>query len=129
MILREEISDPFEEEEEDAIVVDMTDHADIEGKALRVELRRTRDPITAIKRAPIALRIADEHSLTGLLSPEELPQEGKNFILPYHRCNKLSVFGVLNSEEPITNLIENDNCFYFETSVGQWRLKVLDVGN
>ena len=124
----EEISNPFEEEDE-TIIVDMTEHANIEDKAVRVELRRTRDPATSTKRAPALLRIIDPSSLVGLLNPHDLPEEGKHFNLPYHSCNSLSIFGVLLSQEPIQNLTREEDCFFFETSEGQWRLKILDAGN
>ena len=125
----EEIANPFEEEEDETIIVDMTDHAKIEDKAVRVELRRTRDPATSEKRAPISLRILDPSNLVGLLNPYDLPEEGKHFNLPYHSCNNLSIFGTLLSEEPIQHLIKEENCFFFETSEVQWRLKILDTGN
>ncbi len=110
-------------------LVDMTSHADISGDALRVELRRTRDPATANNRASPSSRIMDSNFIVGLISPEQLPQEGKNFQIAYHSWNGKSDFGFVDSFEPITNLIQEDNCYYFETSEGQWRLKILSAGN
>lgn len=119
---------PFEElEETKSIIIDMTDHADIEGKAVRVELRRTRDPATGTTTP--SKKLLDGNYIIGLISADDLPEEGKNFRMPYHNFNSLADFGSVDSQEPISELLFEEGCYYFNTGEGQWRLKVLDAGN
>lgn len=127
--LESRVEEPFVEPdgEEDSIFIDMTDHASVTGKALRVELRRTRDPATG--RPSYKRKLVDPNYIIGLISPEDLPQEGKEFMIPYHSLNGLADFGRVNSREPIFNLVEYEDCFFFTTSEGEWRLKIIDEGN
>lgn len=123
-----ELESPFEEvEESSSLVIDMTAHADIEGEAVRVEFRRTRDPATG----PVApsKKLLDSNYLIGLIKKEDLPQEGKSFKMPYHNFNSLADFGSIDSQSPVTELVVEEDCYYFNTNEGQWRVKVLDSGN
>jgi hypothetical protein len=109
------------------IFVDMSSHAQINGKALRVELRRVRDP--AIGKVAAPKRLVDENCIIGLISPEDLPKEGKEFRMPYHSYNNFIDYGSIKSNEPVTDVLENEGNYYFSTSEGDWRLKILDAGN
>ena len=122
------LESPFDDlEEEDSLVIDMTNHADIEGVAIRVELRRTRDPATGA--VSPAKKLLDSNYIIGLIRPEDLPREGQHFRMPYHNFNSLADYGSVDSQEPISGLTVEDDCYYFSTTEGQWRLKVLDAGN
>jgi len=124
----DDIEEPFEEEEKN-IVVDMTDHTEITDQALRVEFRRTRNPAAASGKVTPEKRLLDKSKVIGLINKEALPREGETFIMPYHSWNNLSDFGSINSVEPVQDLFHEGDCYYFITSEGQWRLKVLDAGN
>ncbi len=123
----DEVEEPFGEEE--GIVVDMTGHAEISDEAIRVELRRTRDPTAAHGKVPPGKRLVDKSRVVGLINEESLPKEGETFKMPYHSWNDMTDFGSISSGEPVRELFYEDNCYYFITSEGQWRLKVLDAGN
>ena len=113
--------------EDESIVIDMTEHAGIENRALRVELRRTRDPATGI--VSTSKKLLDSNFIVGLIKPEDLPVEGKSFRMPYHSFNALADFGSVDTQTPVTSLVIDDDCYYFRTEEGQWRLKILDAGN
>jgi hypothetical protein len=121
-----EVVSPFEDER-GKVLIDMSKHAGIAGKALRVELRRTRDP--AMGAVPPGSRIVDPHCVVGLISPKALPAEGEHFLMAYHSLSGITDFGNIDSHEPISNVVIEDSCYYFETSEGSWRLKILNVGN
>lgn len=110
-----------------SLVIDMTEHVKVGDNALRVEFRRTRSPAAGSKEH--TKRIVDSNFIVGLIDENDLPKEGKSFKMPYHSFNSVSDFGSIDSDEPIRDLVIENNCYYFETSEGQWRLKVLDVGN
>lgn len=123
-----DLESPFDEvEEESSIVIDMTGHTDIDGDAIRVEFRRTRDPATG----PVApsKKLLDANYLIGLIRREDLPQEGRSFRMPYHNFNSLADFGSIDSQSPVFGLVVEENCYYFSTTEGQWRVKILDAGN
>lgn len=132
-LLLTEVEEPFSEIEkkteeiEDPIFVDMTKHSGITGVALRVELRRIRDP--AIGKVLPENKIIDDNFIIGLINPESLPEEGKSFRMSYHILNNLLDFGNVDSVEPIKDLVKDEAKFYFSTSEGQWRLMILDIGN
>lgn len=120
------VESPFEDERLD-VLVDMSKHADIDGVALRVELRRTRDP--AVGPVDALLRIVDPNFVVGLISPDALPMEGLHFEMAYHSLSGIADFGRIDSHEPISNLVIDTPDYHFETSEGFWRLKILNAGN
>jgi hypothetical protein len=111
----------------DDIVVDMTSHAEVTADVIRAEFRKVTDPISGPKRP--SDRIEFDSFVIGLLDAQGLPEEGQPFRMSYHILNNISNFGKIDSNEPITNLVIEGNCYYFSTSEGQWKLKILDVGN
>lgn len=113
--------------EEDSLLVDKTEHSGIVGDVLRVELRRTRDPTTGT--TAHTQRIVDRNYIIGLIGPDDLPEEGRAFKMAYHLFNNQADFGNVDSSELITDVLYEEGCYYFTTSEGDWRLKVLDVGN
>lgn len=117
-------------EEERLFLVDMTNHANIHGKALRVELRRLRDPV-ASKATVYGKKIAEPNYIIGLLETERLPLEGSVFKMPYHSLNGLQHFGVADFREPVTSVAKSEDAryIYFATSRGEWRLELLGAGN
>lgn len=124
-----ELLEEIEAEEADSFVVDMTDTTNIRTGALRVELRRTREPAASIHKVPHSQRLPDENCIIGIIDEEDLPQEGEMFSMPFHMYNSYSDFGNVNTKEPVTDLYYEEGCYYFTTSEGQWRLKILDCGN
>lgn len=123
-----QVDNPFFEELP-PVMVDMTEHTDIAGHPVRVELRRTRDPATALKGVSPSKKLIDSSYIIGIIDRDTLPREGEPFKMAYHNWNDVTDFGNVHSKEPIRDLVEEDGCYYFTTSEGQWRLKVLDVGN
>ena len=123
----EELDDPFFEENISSILVDMSDHFETGGDVVRVELCRTRDPASG----PVepSKKLFGPTYIIGLIDPSDLPQEGKDFRMPYYAMNSLADFGSVDSREPIKDLIVEGDSYYFTTSEGQWRLRVLDSGN
>lgn len=111
----------------DDVLIDMTQHTRIDGVPLRVELRKARDPATGPLKP--SRRIIDSNYVIGLIGIADLPKEGQEFTISYHSWNGLSDFGTLGTREPITQVSKIGDCYHFTTSEGQWRLKILDVGN
>jgi len=124
-----EVTNPFPEDEPNPLLEDQTHLAGIIGPAIRVELRKTSNPVTIDPPVPVKKRILGPNVIIGLVAPEDLPQEGRPFSLAYHSWNSLSDFGKVSSSSPIRELIEDEDCFYFTADDGQWRVRVLDVGN
>lgn len=122
----DEVESPFKEKK-NLILIDMTKHTGISGRALRVELRRIRNPATGPVKPE--KKIVDHHHVIGLISREALPTEGVNFKMAYHRLSGIPDFGNIDSREPVSNVSSTEGCFYFETSEGHWRLKILNIGN
>lgn len=120
------VKSPFKDERLN-VLIDRSEHANIKGKALRVELRRTRDP--AIGTVDPDKRIVDDNFVVGLIEDSELPCEGVNFKMAYHSLSGISDFGIIDSQEPIINLVVDTPNYYFETDEGFWRLKILNIGN
>lgn len=115
---------------EKVIVIDMTSHVGTEGKALRVEMRRIRDPATG-KTKTYDRKIADTNYVIGLLKAEGFPIKGIIFKMPFHSFNGLLDFGVIDSRSPVTEVVKSkDNKYtYFATSAGEWRLELVGTGN
>jgi len=129
MIAQEGTSKPAPKKKKSSIFIDGTKHTKIYGPALRVELRRVKDPPTG--KARYMKKVVDSDFVIGLVEEENLPQEGIRFSMPYHSLNGLIEFGIVDTSVPIEGVEHHKDTatFFFTTKDGYWRLTVLDVGN
>jgi hypothetical protein len=132
-----EVESPFDEEP-NSTLIDMVKHTglgDLVGPVLRVELRRVREPVM-VDPTPQTMTV-EESFVVGLIPESELPQLGQRFKMSYHALSTNSGyghgpiidFGQIDTKVPIENLVVADKEYFFETSEGLWRLKVLDTGS
>jgi len=112
----------------DEVVIDISDNITIEGEPIRVELRKMKPPL----HKGGALEESNSY-LVGIIDNKDLPKEGEEFVLSYHYFNDLFDLGRVCSQEPIYNVEHHastaGDCYYFTTSEGNWRVKLLDRGN
>lgn len=109
------------------LFVDMSTHLGTTGDVIRVELRKCRHPAAGKIRPERG--IPEESYLIGLIPPEAVPQEGEEFALRYYNYNGQLDYGLVVTSSPAKNVLQVDNCFYFATSEGDWRLKLLGPGD
>lgn len=122
------VHSPFEDDTETlSLFTDQSKHANIKGDAVRVELRKTKNP--AVGKITYNNKLVDPNFIVGLLSKDDMPQEGKEFKMSYHSINNVNNFGSINSREPVHSVFKLDDYFFFATSEGEWRLEILNVGN
>jgi hypothetical protein len=129
-----EVESPFPDT--NSLLVDMTKHTGMSGAALRVELRRVREPAAGPLKPEN--RVAESSFVIGLTTEDKLPQEGQPFTMPYHLMSgnegygigHVIDFGYVDSKESVVNVsVVDDTDYHFETSEGLWRLRLLGKGN
>lgn len=123
-----EADNPFTEKLDFPIFDDLSEMITLDGEPLRVELRRVQDPATGIVE-DYERKVLGDDKLVGIIGENQLPKEGNNFRMSYHKFNGMQDFGTVESGEPVSKVQMNDSYFYFHTVEGDWRLEILDKGN
>ena len=121
--------------EDSSLLIDMTKRTgldSVKGKTVRVELRRVKGQVSDDPNP--AIRPVEDSFVVGVISENALPKEGELFIMSYHALSvnagfgagMISDFGSINTGVGVTKVSVVDDCHFFETAEGVWRLKILN---
>ena len=105
------------------VVEDISSNYDIKGEPVRVEMRRTRNPLG--EDVSLDKRIVEANFLVGLVDKKSLPKEGKPFQMTHHCYNGKPDFSSVTTGGPIRDLKVEGNYYYFTTDEGDWRVEVI----
>lgn len=62
----------------------------------------------SVKKAP-----KSELNVIGMVADDKMPEEGKKFVMYYHRYGNTAEFGSLSLKSCV-NVVKQDDCYYFE---------------
>lgn len=114
---------PGEDKRDKIVIEDISSNYDIEGEPVRVEMRRTHDPLG--EKVPPGRRIVESNYLIGLVDSTNLPQEGKPFNMTHHTYNGKVDFSSVTTSGPIRDLTIEGEFYYFSTDEGDWRVEIV----
>lgn len=106
--------------------IDMSDIVNAGSDPVRVEMRKIHQPLSG--KAGWEEMIVSAEALVGMVARDALPQEGQEFYIYYHILNGAPSYNLAKTDGPVKDLDIIDNCYYFTTKEGSWRVKLM-AGN